>query len=99
MTCEDAKRWFKEKHTVKRSWPLSDDPPRDVKCINQEHTKYCIDMDYDKSTIDGVIEFPNGGKCKVKKIELDKEDFDPCDNPHNVEIEISDNCPHCFSNY
>ena len=56
-------------------------------------------MDYDKSTIDGVIEFPNGGKCKVKKIELDKEDFDPCDNPHNVEIEISDNCPHCFSNY
>lgn len=95
ITCNQVKSWFNERHTVERGWPLSDDPPRDVKCKEQPYTKYCTTIGGNETRVDGEVEFPDGTRCKIKDIDLERADYNPCDNPHNVEIELEDNCNKC----
>lgn len=93
ITCEQAKQWFADLHTNENWW--GDDPPEYVRCFEQPYTKYCFTMNSDIAKITGYLEFPNGQKCKIQDIKLESSDFDPCDNPHNVEIKLADNCIAC----
>lgn len=97
MDCQDAKDWFIDAHTVDRSFPFSDDPPRDVNCVVVPFNKYCVTMTFDRIIINGEIEFPNGDKCKIQEIVKERSKFNPCDNPNYVDIKFKGFCQHCYN--
>ncbi|MCX7735505.1 MAG: hypothetical protein N2319_02215 [Candidatus Kapabacteria bacterium] len=96
LTCEMVKQWFIERHTVRRSWPLQDDPPRDVNCIQPPIKKYCVTLNDFKYEYQGWITFANGKQCKLQSFSLLKSAYDGCANPHYYKINIEKPCSECI---
>ena len=94
LTCEQVGKWFKERHTVKRSL-LPDDPPHDVICTVAPIKKYCFDINYEEYILSGKIEFPDGSKCELEEVNLLREDFSGSDNPNQQLMKIKQPCAAC----
>jgi len=71
LTEQNVKNWFIERHTVERPWPLSDDPPRDVRTFEKPLFKLCTQL-YDNChyIFMGNIKFSDGTKCELEPMEL-----------------------------
>lgn len=95
LTCEQVKTWFIERHTIKRSWPLSDDPPRNVKCTTAPITKYCLTLGSGGVLLNGKIEFPDGSVCTLEELDLEKSKFSGNNNPNEQLMRIKKPCAKC----
>lgn len=94
LTCEQVTAWFKKRHTVKRPWPLSDDPPNHVKCYQDKYKKYCVKLNSDAYRYTGHISFRDGTSCKIIGFQIVKED---CDYSEKI-IELEKPCAGCGNN-
>lgn len=96
ITEQQVRDWFNERHTVNRSWPLPDDPPRDVRVITPPIKRYCFNPGSDVHEFDGYIRFANGTTCEISPnpTKID-EKFDASNNPNIRYVKIKKPCAGC----
>jgi hypothetical protein len=90
---DELKAWFKKKHTVKRSWPLSNDPPRDVKIVTKTIKKGpCVTIeDGYHYELKGTI-IVGGAMCKIKPVSAGNL----YDQSSPVRLKVQAPCPDCY---
>jgi hypothetical protein len=95
LTCEQIKAWFKERHTVHRSWPLPDSPPRDVGCATKVYLKYCMELTAEFHKFEGYVQFPNGTMCKIQEYAILRREYSRERN-NTFKLKIVKPCSACL---